>query len=104
MTRLSEPVSRCFLHILLWTLNLVSLLGLFDYPAVLFALEVLIFFGGLFAYTQYAPLSARAGYKRNPNWIKAVIGVFLAQQAQFCFSSYVSRSMAQHWARGLTMG
>jgi hypothetical protein len=61
--------------------------GLFDHPATLFVLESAIFFGGLWAYTTFAPLSVRAGYKHNRNWLKAVIGVFLFQQAQFCFSS-----------------
>jgi hypothetical protein len=61
--------------------------GLFDYPVTLFVLETAIFFASLWAYTSYAPLSVRAGYKHNPNWLKAVVGVFLFQQAQFCFSS-----------------
>ncbi|EIN14427.1 hypothetical protein PUNSTDRAFT_96283 [Punctularia strigosozonata HHB-11173 SS5] len=59
--------------------------GLFDYPATLFVLETAIFFAGLKAYTSYAPLSTRAGYKHNSNRMKAVVAVFLFQQAQFCF-------------------
>lgn len=66
---------------------------MFDHPAVLFATELAIFFGGLWAYTTFAPLSARAGYKRNPNWMKAVIAVFLGEQVQFCLNACVPRSM-----------
>lgn len=61
--------------------------GWFDAPVLLFVVETTIFFTGLFVYSSYAPLSVRAGYKRNPNWMRAVIGFFLFQQAQFCFSS-----------------
>ena len=62
-------------------------MGWFDRPVLLFVTELSIFFTGLFVYASYAPTSARAGYKNNFNYMRAVIVIFSLQQAQFCFSS-----------------
>jgi hypothetical protein len=61
-------------------------LGLFDHPAVLFALELVLFFPTLWAYARFAAPSARAG-TRNKSLVRTVVAVFLGQQAQFCFTA-----------------
>lgn len=66
--------------------------GLFDRPATLFAVEIVLFFGGLWAYTQFAPLSTKTGYKNNMNILKAVSAFMVIQQAHFCFGSCVASS------------
>lgn len=63
--------------------------GLFDHPAALFATETLLFFGGLWIYTSFAPLATKIGYRNNMNILKAVAISMVVQQAHFCFGSYV---------------
>ncbi|KAH7927238.1 hypothetical protein BV22DRAFT_1007297 [Leucogyrophana mollusca] len=63
--------------------------GLFDRPFVLFLLESLLFLGGLFVYTTFAPLATKLGYKRagNMNRLWGIIAFMIVQQAHFCFGS-----------------
>jgi len=61
--------------------------GLFDKPAVLFAVETALFFGGLWVYTSLAPLATKTGYKNNMNILKGVAIFMVVQQAHFCFGS-----------------
>ncbi|KDQ63205.1 hypothetical protein JAAARDRAFT_694455 [Jaapia argillacea MUCL 33604] len=61
--------------------------GIFDFPFATFITETLIFLLGLWFYTSFSPLATRGGYKRNQNWLWAVLGVFVLQQAHFSFGS-----------------
>ena len=64
--------------------------GLFDYPAAVFVAENAIFFCGLWVYLAFAPPASKAGLQQSPGLLKIVAGVMAAQQAQFCFTSWVS--------------
>lgn len=61
--------------------------GLFDYPLATFAVENVIFFLGLWVYTTFSPAVTKVGMQQNPNLLKIVSAVMVAQQAQFCFTS-----------------
>jgi hypothetical protein len=67
--------------------NIALGFGLSDKPAVLFALETVVFFVGLWVYTTLAPLATRSGYKNNMNILKAVVAFMVIQQAHFCFGA-----------------
>lgn len=61
--------------------------GLFDYPLATFVAENIIFFLGLWVYTTFSPAASKVGMQKNPNMIKIVSLVMIAQQANFCFMS-----------------
>jgi hypothetical protein len=61
--------------------------GMFDHPVILFALEMVLFFGSLGAYIMFAVPSSKGGYLRSRHLGKVVAAVFIAQQLQFCFGS-----------------
>jgi hypothetical protein len=64
-------------------------MGLFDYPTVTLAVELAIFFTGLWVYHAFAPAPTKAGYNTPGNqWKIYALSLFMIiQQIHFCFGS-----------------
>jgi hypothetical protein len=64
-------------------------MGLFDYPTVTLAVELAIFFTGLWVYHAFAPAPTKAGYNTSGNqWKIYALSLFMIiQQIHFCFGS-----------------